>query len=176
MSPKLKDLIIDSDLFSYYQNAVQYIKGVNAFDLPEMTSQKWGFIKELQVKLSKPNYDIEAIFCEFVGIEKNELPEIDANGFFMQVRWILDELKKLTEQESTHLGGELTREQIMAGFEELEVFGYFATLDGLAGGSVWNYDKVLAQPYARIFAKLLLNKKQMEIQKRHDEIILNKNR
>lgn len=61
-------------------------------------------------------------------------------------------------------------DQVNAGIENFNQFGYFATVDRLADGDVTKYDAVGAIDYATVYAKLLLNKVDSEYSKRLIEI------
>ena len=168
---KLKEIIQDISKFDYYQNLIKYQKPKNVYDSKQIIEFGWGLIKETQYNISQGKYDIEKIFTDFTGIQKEEIINQDAIAFASQINWILDELKKLTEREAENLSSELNPKQIQAGYEKLNRFGYFGTLDALAGGHVWRYNEIEETEYHIIYTKLLLQKTKTEIDIEYNRIL-----
>lgn len=141
--------------------------------LPKLTEWEWGKIKEIQLIISSgiTIYAIAAII-EIATGEKNIMTRkwTDVFPFFNYIRKGLDEIAVMED----HLAYEPTIYEMSAGIEEFNKFGYFVTVDRLAGGDPLKYDEIVKQPYQVIYSKLLLNKTDAEFTERYQKIMMNK--
>ena len=83
--------------------------------------------------------------------------------------FVTDQIDRVNELEEK-LIYEPSADEEKTGIEQFSQFGYFATVDRLAGGDVTKYDTVGAVDYATIYTKLLLNRIDGEYHERLIEI------
>ena len=168
-----KKVIKDPELFSEYLNLAKYLKPKNALDCKPIQQLSWGLIKETQYNLTNSELNDEFfidLFEKFTGYKIKDIYNLGIIDFFYQVKWIMDELMKLSEKEMNFLNSELMPEQIEAGYEDLQKFGYKATTHALSGKDILKHEAIEAIPYEDIFFVLYLEKTTAEIETKLYEI------
>lgn len=140
------------------------------FDFESLIYLKWGLLKETLPSLFAKN-DFEQLFFLmlkdrglfpfFIDIQKIEINE--AMSFIL---WIIDELKTISELESTYLRSDPDIKMMQAGINKLDQFGLINTLDNLAKGDVLKYDAIRNLPYNVIFDKQYMEVTKSEIEKK----------
>lgn len=172
---KLNECRIDTEEFSEYLNLAKYLIPKNVFDCKPIQLQEWGKVKKYQHALNKQEFgekELTEMFTDFTGIESSKVGNLKVIDYFYQLKWIIDELFNLSEKEQKVLNSILTPEQLEAGFEDLNRFGYFSTLHALAGKDVTKHDEVERQTYEKIFAVLYLEKVSNDIDKNYHDILI----
>ena len=170
----LSEAMKDDGLFADYINMAKYLVPKNVMEAKPLDDMPWGFVKDLQYEIRKDRLDNDKyieIFETITGVKINKVMVVD---FFYQLQWVMTKLGKLTKIEQKTLSSELTDNQINAGFEDLDKFGYKATTHALAGKDVLKHDAIEAIPYKKIFFVLLLEKTSNDIDKKYSEIIRKK--
>ena len=173
----IKEILENQSFFDDFTNLVRYLNPKNVYEVPELMTFAWGKIKEWQRLFNTKQFDSEdlvRLFTEFTGKKQEEIEKLLAINFFYQIKWILGELEKLSLKEISNLSVQLTPEEIEAGFEDMNKFGYKATTDALALGNVLKWDEIEAEPYHKIFTKLLIQKTKAEIDKKYSKILYKK--
>lgn len=127
----------------------------------------WSDIIELRIAVSEQNM-FEVLSIVF-GINENDFARLDLFNAFSVYKWIVAQFKSIVEIEVQELSSEPTPEEIDAGIEELQEFGYSVMLDGIAKGDLLKYDDYLKLPYVKIFRKMCLDKKRYDINKQMQE-------
>jgi hypothetical protein len=123
----------------------------------------WSDIIELKLAVSEGNiFEALKIVYEISDFQFNKIEMF--NGFSVY-KWVIETLKKVIELETENLAHEYSQEELNAGVEELQVFGYINVLDKMTKGNILKYDKYLKMPYSKIFRKMCLDKTRYEITK-----------
>ena len=137
-------------------------------DKPDMLEWEWARVKQIQdiVCKKKITYDemIEAVMIGSMMTEE-EINKKYWYEVFHFYNFILKELAKINELEK-QLVYEPDVKELNAGIEDYNVFGWFCTIDRLAGGDPLKYEAVGKLKYADIFAKLKLNNLDIAYQRR----------
>lgn len=150
--------------------------------------EPWGKLELAKQKLNHSStYDIAMSMAEVVkvytakyndsieetgpGIDITNMPLPDAivyaRHFEKQFSDFFERFKELSEYKPT-------TEELMAGIDTLEVFGFMNTLDALAGGDILKHTEVLKQPTDYVFTKLLKDYRKAKFQEKHQEILSKK--
>lgn len=91
------------------------------------------------------------------------------------ILWIYDELKVISQIEE-HLSSPPKAEMLAAGIDSLNELGVYVTIDMLVKDwGVYTHDQVEEMEYHKIFDKLMLMKKQADIQEKLAEMQKKKN-
>lgn len=127
----------------------------------------WSDIIELRMAVSeKKMFEVLNIVFD---INENDFARLDLFNAFSVYKWIIEQFKAIVEIELQELSSEPTPEEIEAGIEELQEFGYSVALDGIAKGDLLKYDDYLKLPYVKIFRKMCMDKKRHDINKQMQE-------
>ena len=134
---------------------------------------KWDYltVKEIQAKLSN-SIDYQGIIdiiqeLTAWGIEK--IMQKTWIDIFQFLKFVDESIQKITEKEE-NLSYDPDADEENAGIENYNQFGYFATIDRLAGGDPLKYESIGKMEYSIIYAKLLLNKVDSEFIKNYHRI------
>lgn len=104
--------------------------------------------------------DIEQVIFDVVGLRK----EITIQKAMPFILWVYDELKRIGELEE-HLSSPPRSDMIAAGIDTLNELGIFVTIDMLVKDwGIYTHKEIEDMPYHFVFDKLLLMKKQNDIQ------------
>lgn len=140
------------------------------FDFESLIYLKWGLLKETLPELFVKN-DFETLF--FLMLKDRgqnwfliDIQRIEVNKAMSFILWIIDEIKSIKELESTYLKADPDIKLLQAGINNLDKFGIKNTLDNLAKGIVWDYDKVRNTMYVEIFDKQYMEVTKSEIEKK----------
>ena len=128
---------------------------------------QWGRIKQIQDLVNKEYLWLDDIAeVVMIALDKKR-DEVELMKWFEIARFYTFILKAVTEinTKEQQLSYEPDAKEMNAGISEFQKFGWFSTLDRLAGGDVLKYDEVGRQPWNIMFAKLLLNKTEGEYNK-----------
>lgn len=140
------------------------------FDFESLIYLKWGLLKETLPELFVKN-DFETLF--FLMLKDRgqnwfliDIQRIEVNKAMSFILWIIDEMKSIRELESTYLKADPDIKLLQAGINNLDKFGIKNTLDNLAKGVVWDYEKVRNTMYVEIFDKQYMEVTKSEIEKK----------
>lgn len=140
------------------------------FDFESLIYLKWGLLKETLPELFVKN-DFETLF--FLMLKDRgqnwfliDIQRIEVSKAMSFILWIIDEIKSIKELESTYLKADPDIKLLQAGINNLDKFGIKNTLDNLAKGIVWDYDKVRNTMYVEIFDKQYMEVTKSEIEKK----------
>ena len=128
----------------------------------------WAVIKQIQDIINQPmlHYeDMIEILVLATGLTKDKILGWKWTNSFPLYNFTVEGIKQINELEE-QLSYEPSGKEMGAGIDEYNSFGWFVTLNRLAGGDPLKYDAVGKLPYHVIFATLKLNKVDNEFQKR----------
>jgi hypothetical protein len=140
----------------------------NDWNKGDMLEWEWSIIKQLQDLLNKPYLtydDMKEIICTASGDQQAKINSRLWYDVFAFYNFVVEGIKRINEVEK-QLSYEPDSKEVGAGIEEYNKFGWFVTLDRLAGGDMLKYDAIGKQKFCDVFAKLLLNKVDVEYNKR----------
>jgi hypothetical protein len=129
---------------------------------------QWGEIKQIQDIINKDllHYtDMTEILCLASQSPEEKVMEIVWYKLFALYNFVVEGLKQINELEK-QLSYEPTGKELGAGIEQYNDFGWFVTMDRLAGGDPLKYDEIGKLSYGVIFAKLKLNALDSDFNKR----------
>lgn len=99
---------------------------------------------------------------------------LNANNLLNFVLWVLDEIENINKIESNNLQSNPDTDLVVAGINNLDVFGYLNVVDTLAGGDILKWEQILELPYNNVLDKLIKNNIENKIQKNYQKIISKK--
>ena len=132
-------------------------------------------VKDIQATLSEDtSYEqIIGIIAELTGMRAERILDKPWNDVFKFVKFVLGSIERVNEVEKK-LAYRPEPDEEQAGIEMYSQFGYFATIDRLAGGDPLRYDEVGQTEFSVIFAKLMLNSVDAQFSKNYQKIIMKK--
>lgn len=158
-------LYLDPPVMQQYENTGLLLKPDN-WGVSDVL--KWDFltVKETQIALDvNPSYEtIIRIIQDLTGYRTEKILDklwIDVFKFFKFVQKSIERVNELEKK----LEYEPDAAEENAGIEMFNQFGYFVTIDRLAGGDPLKYDAIGKMEYSVIFSKLLLNKTDTQFMK-----------
>jgi len=173
MLNKQLSLINQADFKFLIKNGKRSSKMFN-FDFESVIYFKWGFLKETLPDLFAEQ-DFETLF--FLMLKDrgqhyfiNDIQKININKAMSIILWLIDELKSIQELETTYLSSSPDIKDVQAGIHKLDQFGIKNTLDILAQGKVWKYNKIRNLPYNDVFDKQYMEVLKAEIAKKRSTI------
>ena len=135
---------------------------------PDIIEWPWATIKQIQDIINQPmlHYDdMVEILVIATGESRDKILLWKWTNSFPLYNFTVNGIKHINELEE-QLAYEPSGKELSAGIDEYNAFGWFVTLNRLAGGDPLKYDAVGKLPYHVIFATLKLNKVDNEFQKR----------
>ena len=135
---------------------------------PDIIEWPWATIKQIQDIINQPmlHYeDMVEILVIATGESRDKILLWKWTNSFPLYNFTVNGIKQINELEE-QLAYEPSGKELSAGIDEYNAFGWFVTLNRLAGGDPLKYDAVGKLPYHVIFATLKLNKVDNEFQKR----------
>ncbi len=133
---------------------------------------RWEQLIELEELIKEA--DVFQVLQMVYEITEEEFLDLEIYNCFAAYQFVVNELNELHKMEEAELSSEPSPEQIAAGVEDLNRFGYYNNLDFLAKGNIMVYDELLKKPYSIIFRKLALEKTKSDIQTRYSENVSRK--
>ena len=132
-------------------------------------------VKDIQATLSEDvNYEqIIDIITELTGMRAGKILDKPWNDVFKFIKFVFKAIEQVNEVEKKLIYKPESDEE-QAGIEMYNQFGYFATIDRLAGGDPLKYDEIGETEFSVIFAKLMLNKVDTQFSKNYQKIIMKK--
>jgi len=137
---------------------------------------KWDYItvKETQAMFGNGyNYEqLIDLIRTLTGMKREKIIEKTWINVFQFVKFVSNSIDQVNELEKK-LDYEPDAMEEKAGIDMFNQFGYFATIDRLAGGDPLKYDDIGKIEYSVIFSKLLLIKTDMQFTKNYQKQIRN---
>jgi hypothetical protein len=128
---------------------------------------EWAKVKQIQTIINQPSLSY-ADLAEIVALASDKPQEDIAQMLWYEVfpiyNFLVKEIAVVNKQEQA-LAYEPDAKELSAGADNYAQFGWFATLNRLAGGDPLKYDAIGQQPYSVIFSTLLLQKTDREYEK-----------
>jgi hypothetical protein len=128
----------------------------------------WGEIKQIQDIINQDSlkYD-DMIEILSIGSQntRDKILALTWDKCFALYNFIVAGVKRINTLEE-QLRYEPTVKESNAGIDQYSEFGWFCTLDRLAGGDPLKYDEIGKLPFHLIFAKLKLNNLDVEFNRR----------
>ena len=138
---------------------------------------KWPYItvKDIQTMLCEDlSYEhIIDIIKELTGLKVEKILDKYWNDVFKFIKFVFKSIEQVNEVEKK-LVYKPSADEEQAGIEMYNQFGYFATIDRLAGGDPLRYDEIGQTEFSVIFAKLMLNNVDTQFSKNYQKIIMKK--
>jgi len=132
----------------------------------------WGDLVLLRDYVSKT--DLASTLNLVYGIKEKHLGNLEIFNCFSSYKWITKQLEDLYEVESSKLKTELDQDEIDAGAEELQDYGYYNALRELCPNML-DHSSFLKLPYSVIFRELSIREDLRNINLRKMENDKSKN-
>ena len=174
-SKELIDFTIKENLKSNSILRLKKLIGIKEI-IPKQSSLwnlTWSDIIELRESIKDQNL-FEPLALMY-GINENQFFKLSVFNAFSTYKWIVEQLKEISDLEKQELGHEITQEEKDAGVEALQDFGYIVAVDGLAIGNILKHKQILQLNYSIVFRKMCLEKVTNEIKKQYQENVSRKN-
>ena len=168
-------VMLPEEMQSDYVTIGLALNGDNWTDEDDITQWPWGRIKEIQSELIN-DLGLETIVNIInisTDIDKEDIMKKGWYEVFRFFNWIMKSLDIISNLEK-QLAYEPSGDELRAGIEEYNQFGYFVTIDRLAQGDPLRYEDITKQPFNIIFSKLLLNGVDYNFQSAYSKIMMNK--
>jgi len=134
---------------------------------------EWDFltVKETQQDLANTiDYQkIIEIITRLTGYPQEKILNKLWFDVFHFIKFVQESIERINEVE-LKLAVEPDADEQAAGIEMYNQFGFFVTVDRLAGGDPLKYEAVGALPYSVVFSKLLLNLTDQQFMKEYHRI------
>lgn len=121
-----------------------------------------------QEQITNKDFDVKKI-----NELNNVFDGINLVSLYATAMQYVDQLKKILEAESNRLGSEPTREQKLAGIDNFQEYGAYATVRSLAGGNWLKMDQVEKMSYYMAFTEMCYNKTQSEFDENYRKVLKN---
>ncbi len=165
-------LCLDPEEMQEYESTGLLLKP-DSWGVSEPTKWPYITVKDIQSILSG-DIDFEQIIYiikELTGMHTEKILDKSWIDIFKFVKFVFRSIEHINELEKK-LAYEPDADERKAGIEMYNQFGYFATIDRLAGGKPWKYKKIGKMKYSIIFAKLLLNNVDTQFSKNYQKAIM----
>ena len=132
----------------------------------------WGEIKQIQDIINQDSLkydDMIEILCIASQNDRDKILGLSWVKCFELYNFITSGIKRINELEQ-QLRYEPSARESSAGIDQYNDFGWFCTLDRLAGGDLLKYDDIGKMPFHLVFAKLKLNNLDAEFNRRINKI------
>ncbi len=137
----------------------------------------WPYItvKDIQRTFSHdPDYEeVINIITELTGQRKDKILSKIWINVFRFLKFVINSIEGVNKLEQK-LAYEPDADEERAGIEMFNEFGYFVTIDRLAGGDPLKHEAVGQLPYSQVFAKLRLNQVDNIFMKNYQKVITSK--
>lgn len=136
-----------------------------------LRDKPWGTVKEIQWLYSQPDMTYHSLIYGLALYMQGEESFIETIAEYKWFKvweiynYVVKELKYISEVEQKFLNFE-TPERENDILEPLSSYGFFSTLDGLAGGDLTKYDEIEKKPWELVFTKLRYDKDKSEVEQK----------
>ena len=167
-------LCLDIEEMQEYESIGLLMKP-DSWGIPDFMKWPYATVKEIQSTISgQMDYEhLIGIIIELTKYRKDKILDkcwIDVFKFFKFVHNSIIEVNEIEKK----LAYEPDIDEQNAGIDMYNQFGYFATIDRLAGGDPLKYDEIGMTEFSVIFAKLMLNSVDAQFSKNYQKIIMKK--
>ena len=167
-------LNLEKEEFKEYER-IGLLLNPDAWGVSEVINWPYITVKDIQSMLSQ-NLDYEqviAIITELTGQRKEKILSKIWIDIFKFIKFVVKSIERIDELEKA-LAYEPDANEERAGIEMFNQFGYFITIDRLAGGDPLKHEAIGQLPYSQVFAKLKLNLVDSIFMKNYQKIIQSK--
>lgn len=133
---------------------------------------KWNDIILLRHYLSQK--DVKAVHKLVYGINDKDFLRLDLFNCSACYKWVASKINEINDIEKQELGHQPTGDEINAGVERLNEFGYTVALYQFRGTDISKDKELLATPYAKIFKELCMYKTIREINEQNQKNVSRK--
>lgn len=168
----------DEETISSYSLILKCLKPKNSFTAPQYSfngykkkiykvTSVWDLsfstVEKTKSHLNK-NELVDAV-CVAYGIDKWQVMYMKIVDFFSVVNFIKDEVLNILKTESARFSLKPDPKMILAGVDELNVFGALNVVDSLANDKIINWKDVEKLPYREVHTKIWKNTVSSRINK-----------
>ena len=128
----------------------------------------WGDVKQIQDIINQPSLsydDMIEIICIASRKTREQIMTETWHLVFKFYNFVVEQIEFINEREK-QLQYDPDVKEVNAGIEEFAQFGWMGTLYRLAAGDPLKYDPICQLPYHDIFITLLIQKQDIEFQKK----------
>jgi len=167
-------LCLDPEEIKEYESAGLLLKP-NSWGVSDVMDWPYITVKDIQNKLSEDiSYEqIINIIKDLTGMREEKILNKSWIDIFKFIKFVFKAIEQVNEVEKKLIYKPDADEE-QAGIEMYNQFGYFATIDRLAGGDPLRYDEIGQTEFSVIFAKLMLNNVDAQFSKNYQKIIMKK--
>jgi len=164
-------LNLQGEKFQRYENTGLLLKH-DSWGVSDILNWDYITVKEIQsIMFNSFSYEqLIDIIKRLTGYKKDKILETLWMDVFRFYRFIKDSIERVNElEEKLQYDPDSTEEK--AGIDMFNQFGYFVTIDRLAGGDPLKYEEIGKMEYSVIFSKLLLTKTDIQFTKNYHKQI-----
>jgi len=145
----------------------------NSWGVSDFMNWPYLTVKEIQSSIAgNVTYEqVIEIIHELTGIGKDKILDKCWIDVFRFLKFVFDSIERVNKLEEK-LIYEPDTDEVNAGIEMYNQFGYFATIDRLAQGDILKYEEVGQLEYSIVFSKLMLNQVDAQFMKNYQKIKL----
>jgi len=153
--------------FQRYESTGLLLKA-DSWGVSDIVNWDYITVKKIQSILSGSfSYEqLIYIIRELTGYRKSRILDTPWMNVFRFYRFVKDSIERVNEMEEKLQYDPDSMEE-KAGINMFNQFGYFVTIDRLAGGDPLKYEDIGKMEYSVIFSKLLLNKTDIQFTKNY---------
>lgn len=156
-----------------YNFALKYAEEAQARDVlafGDLVKKTFGEVKDYQYLFTKEDYIVR--FVNLYGAEK--LSHLSVFEFFAFIRYVCQQVERVTEIENKLLSHMPSNEEVDAGLDRFNKYGSFSQLNSLANGNILNFAEIRKLPYEDALTKLAYDKDVNEYQKDLNKVLTRK--
>ncbi len=167
-------LLLKTEEFKEYER-IGLLLNPDSWGVSDVMNWPYVTVKDVQSMLQQDlNYEqVIVIITELTGLNKDKILSKSWIAIFKFIKFVVKAIKKIDELEK-NLAYEPDANEERAGIEMFNQFGYFVTIDRLAGGDILKHDEVGQKPFSHVFAKLKLNQADNTFMKNYQKITQSK--
>lgn len=164
---------VDVDTFKVLLNSSKPRNEILGVTIPEVL--QWKFCDVMSLMGDATPFEVVLKVLNFHSdVSEKELLKAPANVFVSVLRFIKDQIAKvnrLQEQLSSEPDGDL----VNAGIKDLDKFGHVNIYYAISNDPR-DWDAISEVPYGKMFTKLMIDKTNSDIQKRYNQIVMEKSK
>ena len=167
-------LCLEAEEMDEYKSVGMLLKP-DSWGVSDFMNWPYVMVKDIQTRLSEDtSYEqIISIITQLTGMRVDKILDKPWNDVFKFIKFVFKSINQVNEVEKKLIYKPEPDEE-QAGIEMYNQFGYFATIDRLAGGDPLKYDEVGQTEFSVIFAKLMLNSVDAQFAKNYQKIMMKK--
>jgi hypothetical protein len=152
---KLSELNNASEELLFALKYSRKTKAKDVYNVGKLTKRTFYEVKELQRLLYDDNGFSAAI--TFL-LELSHQKDPDLFEFFSFFNYCKEEIMTITEREEKALGYTPSSDEVRAGIDRFNKYGYLLSIDSLARGDVFKWKEARDLEYEVAFSKLMIDK------------------